>query len=38
MFIPCFVVQCFMPFLVFNHIDEKERAGCLTEFVPLLAP
>ena len=38
MFVPCFVVQCFMSFLVYNHLyeDERERAGCFTLFVFLL--
>ena len=24
----CFVVRCFVPILVFNHLDGEERAGC----------
>ena len=30
MFIPDFVVHIFVSFLVFNHLDLEERAGCLT--------
>ena len=30
------VLFCSIPFLVFNHIDGKERAGCLSEFVFLV--
>ena len=25
MFVPCFVVQCFVSFLVYNHLYEDER-------------
>ena len=27
---PCFVMQYLMPFLVFNHLAEEERAGCFS--------
>ena len=38
MFVPCFVVQCFVSFLVFNVLlDGEERAGCFTLFVFLVS-
>ena len=27
-FVPCFGIQYFAPFLFYNHLDGEERAGC----------
>ena len=35
MFAPCFVVHCFVSFLVCSHLDGEERAGRFTVFVSL---
>ena len=32
-FIPCFVVNCLVPFLVLHHFDRVRRAGFFTVFV-----
>ena len=47
MFVPCFVVHCYVSFLVLciamcpylfcNHLDGEKRAGCLTYFVFLVS-
>ena len=33
MFVPYFIVHCFVSFLVFSRLDGEERAVCLTLFV-----
>ena len=37
MFVPCFVVHCFVSFLVLHHLDGEERAGCFALFVLLVS-
>ena len=33
---PCFVIQYSVSFLLFNHLDEEERAVCFTLFSAVL--
>ena len=37
MFVSFFVAQCVAAFLVCNHLDGEERAGCFTLFVFLVS-
>ena len=37
MFVPCFVVQCFVSILVLQYLDGEERAGCFVLFVFLVS-
>ena len=37
MFVPCFVVQCFVSFLVLQSSYGEERAVCFTLFIFLVS-
>ena len=37
MCVPCFVVHCFVSFLLCNHFDGEERADCFTLFAFLVS-
>ena len=36
-FVPCFVMQYFVSFLVFQSYDGEQRAGCLTSIFFLIS-